>query len=84
MADRSTRLTIRVLLDAANAAGGLRDLGNSTDGIGDKMKKLVAVGAAFAGVTAFVKSAVDAASKLQQSMGGVEAVFKGSAGQVKA
>jgi hypothetical protein len=84
MADRSTRLTIRVLLDAAGAVGGMRELGNSTDGIGDKMKKLVAAGAAFAGVTAFVKTSVDAASRLQQSMGGVEAVFKGSAGTVKA
>ena len=84
MADRSSRLTIRVLLDAAGAAGGLRELGDSTDGVGDKMKKLVAVGAAFAGVTAFVKTSVEAASRLEQSMGGVEAVFKGSAGQVKA
>jgi hypothetical protein len=84
MADRSTRLTIRVLLDAANAAGGLRQLGDQSDGIGDKFKKIAAAGAAFAGVTAFVKGAAEAASKLQQSTGGVEAVFKSSAGQVKA
>jgi hypothetical protein len=83
MADRSTRLTIRVLLDAANAAGGMRELSQSTDSVGDKIGKLAAAGAAFAGVTAFVKAAVDSASRLQQSMGGVEAVFKSSAGQVK-
>jgi hypothetical protein len=71
MADRSTRLTIRVLLDAANAAGGMRELSQSTDSVGDKIGKLAAAGAAFAGVTAFVKAAVDSASRLQQSMGGV-------------
>jgi hypothetical protein len=83
MADRSTRLTIRVLLDAGNAVNELNQLGDEAGGIGGKLGKLAAAGAAFAGVTAFIKGAVDAASNLQQSMGGVEAVFKGSAGQIK-
>ena len=37
MADRSTRLTIRVLLDAAGAAGGMRDLAQSTQINRDKV-----------------------------------------------
>src|SRR4029077_2320194 len=84
MADRSTRLTIRVLLDAAGAVGDLNRLGSSTAGFGDTVKKVAAAGAAFAGITAFIKSAAESASKLQQSTGGVEAVFKSSAGAVKA
>lgn len=83
MADRSTRLTIRVLLDAGNAVGELRDLGNSSQGLGDKIGKIAAAGAAFAGLVGFVKASAEAASRLQQSMGGVEAVFKDSAAQVK-
>jgi hypothetical protein len=79
----SASLSIRVLVDAAQGAAELRGLGDSATGTGDKLKNLVAAGAAFAGVTALIKRAVDAASNLQQSTGGVEAVFKDSASAVK-
>lgn len=80
---RSASLSIRVLVDAAQGAGQLRELGGSADDVGDSFKKMFAAAAAFAGVTAFIKSAVTAASDLQQSTGGVEAVFKSSADAVK-
>jgi hypothetical protein len=83
MADRTTRLSIKVLVDAAKGAGDLNKLGDSAGGITDKFGKIAAGVAAFAGVTAFVKSAADAASNLEQSMGGIEAVFKSSASQVE-
>ena len=83
MAGRSSTLSIRVLVDAAQGAAGLRQLGDSAEGVGDQFKKVFAAAAAFAGVTGFIKSAVDAASRLQQASGGVEAVFKGSASAVK-
>lgn len=83
MAARSATLSIRVLVDAAQGARELNRLGDSASSIGDKFAKVAAAGAAFAGVTAFIKGAVDAASRLQQSTGGVEAVFKDSAGAVK-
>jgi hypothetical protein len=70
-------------VDAAQGAAGLRQLGDASEDAGSKFKQLFAAGAAFAGVTAFIKSAVNAASDLQQSTGGVEAVFKSSASAVK-
>lgn len=84
MAGNSSTLSIRVLVDAAQGARELRQMGDEAQGFGDKLGKIAAAGAAFAGVTAFIKGAAEAASKLQQSTGGVEAVFKGSADQVKA
>jgi hypothetical protein len=83
MAGNSASLSIRVLVDAAQGAGQLRELGNAAGSTGDQFKNMLAAGAAFAGVTAFMKGAVDQASKLQQSTGGVEAVFKSSADAVK-
>ena len=63
MAGRSSTLSIRVLVDAAQGAAGLRQLGDSAEGVGDQFKKVFAAAAAFAGVTGFIKSAVDAASR---------------------
>jgi hypothetical protein len=80
---RSASLSIRVLVDAAQGASELRGLGDSAATTGDQFKQMLGAAAAFAGVTAFIKSAVSAASDLQQSTGGVEAVFKNSASAVK-
>lgn len=83
MASRSASLSIRVLVDAAQGAQQLGKIGDAAGGTTDKLSSMVKAAAAFAGVGAFMKSAVDAASRLQQSSGAVEAVFKGSADAVK-
>jgi hypothetical protein len=83
MAARSASLSIRVLVDAAQGAQQLSKIGDAAGGTTDKLAGMVKAAAAFAGVGAFMKGAVDAASRLQQSSGGVEAVFKGSADAVK-
>jgi hypothetical protein len=83
MAARSASLSIRVLVDAAQGAQQLGRLSDEAEGVGDSFKKMLGAAAAFAGVTGFIKGAVDAASKLQQSTGGVEAVFKSSSSSVK-
>jgi len=83
MASRSASLSIRVLVDAAQGASELRQVGDAAGSTTDKLASMVKAAAAFAGVGAFMQSAVDAASRLQQSSGAVEAVFKGSADAVK-
>ena len=79
----SASLSIRVLVDAAQGAGQLRQLGDAAGDTGSQFDKMFKAAAAFAGVGAFIKSAVTAASNLQQSTGGVEAVFKNSSTAVK-
>lgn len=83
MAARSSTLSIRVDVEAGNAARQLDQVGDKAEGFGDKMSKVAGAAVAFAAVGAFVSKAAEAASKLQQSSGGVEAVFKSSASQVK-
>lgn len=77
-------LTIRVLLNTAGVGAQANQLQSQAEGIGKGFKAAAGAAAAFAGVAAVMKVSVDAASRLQQSMGGVEAVFKDSADQVKA
>jgi hypothetical protein len=79
---RTARL--RVEIDADNKAGpALKDAAGDTKSVGKGIEGMAAAAAAAAGVVAFFGAAAEAASRLQQSTGGVEAVFKSSAGQVK-
>lgn len=78
-------LAVKVIADASQAQA---ELGKTTDSVkktGDTLGKMalpatVALGA----VTAFGKSAVSAASDVEQAMGGLEAVFGKNADQAKA
>lgn len=80
----SVALTLRVLADTSQAAGQLRNLGQETQSFADRAGKAAAVAAGFAAVTGGIMAAANAASKLEQASGGVEAVFKSGAGAVKA
>lgn len=68
------------------AEGGMGKLKQSFSALGVGMKGAAAGAAAFGATAAFAigKQAVDAASKLQQSVGAVDDVFKSSAKQVHA
>ena len=79
----SVALTLRVLADTSQAAGQLRNLGDETASFADRAGKAAAVAAGFAAVTGGIMAAANAASKLEQASGGVEAVFKSGAGAVK-
>jgi hypothetical protein len=81
MATRTARL--RVEIDAQNnASGAMRDVSSDAKGAAENLKGIAAAAAA-SGIVAFFASAADAASKLEQSTGGVAAVFKQSAGQIE-
>jgi hypothetical protein len=79
----SVALTLRVLADTSQAASEMGRLGDSTQSFADRAAKAAAVAAGFAAVGAGIMKAAEAASKLEQATGGVEAVFKSSAGAVK-
>lgn len=82
MANRTARLNVEI--NATNNAGpAMRDVGSDAKGAADGIAGIAAAAAAAAGVVAFFASAAQAASKLEQSTGGVEAVFKSSAGQIQ-
>lgn len=78
---RSAVLSVKVLVDAAQAASELEDVGDSAESMGSKFG---AIGAAIAGagIVAALGEAVAAASDLEQAVGGTEAVFGDSAGQI--
>lgn len=82
---KSAELAVKIIADSRDAVRGLDDTGSKFGKLGGFAKKAGA-GLAVAGglAVAFGKSALDSASALQQSTGGVEAVFKGSAKQMKA
>lgn len=78
-------LSVRILADAKKAQDGFKKVRGSLDKLEGKLKTAsAAMGVASAGVIAFGKQALDAASDLQQSTGGVEAVFKNQADSIKA
>lgn len=84
-------ITVSVLADTKKFSSAMSKLGEETglSKLGNRFKtlgKAVAVGvaAAGAGAVAIGKNAVDAASALEQSMGGVDSIFKETAGQVHA
>lgn len=78
-------LAVKILVDAKNAQTGLNKASGSVSkfqqGLGKAALPAAAVGAAVLGLA---KTAVQSASRMQQAVGGVDAVFKDSAGEVHA
>lgn len=75
---------IRILTDASNAASGIDKATSQFDKFESSMKSLAVPATVVAGaITGIGVTAVNAASELQQSMGGVDAVFGNSANQIK-
>jgi hypothetical protein len=81
---QSATLVVKVIGDTSSASKSIDQTAGRMDKFKSTMGKM-ALPAAVAGaaVIAFGKQAFDAASKTQQAMGGVDAVFKSSAGQIK-
>jgi uncharacterized protein YdbL (DUF1318 family) len=77
-----TQLIVEILTDATKAATGLDKAAGGFEAFADKVKGKLAGALGGAAILGFVKSAVSAASDLQQAMGGVDAVFKSNAAQV--
>lgn len=88
------KVTIAVDLDAKNAQGGINSLKASLSGLGSSFKSVLGAnlvsGALMSGISALTggvkgafSSAISEGAKLQQSIGGIETLFKGSAGTVK-
>lgn len=88
------KVTIAVDLDGKKAQGDINSLKTSLSGLGSSFKSVLGAnlvsGALMSGVNALVggvkgafSSAISEGAKLQQSIGGIETLFKGSAGTVK-
>lgn len=88
------KVTIAVDLDGKKAQGDINSLKTSLSGLGSTFKSVLGAnlvsGALMSGVNALVggvkgafSSAISEGAKLQQSIGGIETLFKGSAGTVK-
>lgn len=88
------KVTIAVDLDGKRAQGDINSLKASLSGLGSSFKSVLGAnlvsGALMSGVNALAggvkgafSSAISEGSKLQQSIGGIETLFKGSAGTVK-
>lgn len=88
------KVTIAVDLDGKKAQGDINSLKTSLSGLGSIFKSVLGAnlvsGALMSGVNALVggvkgafSSAISEGAKLQQSIGGIETLFKGSAGTVK-
>ena len=84
MAGRSPILSIKVIADTLSAQAGLKGLGDTAGGVGSTVKGLaIPAGIALGAITVFGKGAVDAASEVEQSFGGLESVFGDTADQAK-
>ncbi|HFI0618765.1 TPA: tail tape measure protein [Streptococcus suis] len=88
------KVTIAVDLDGKKAQGDINSLKASLSGLGSTFKSVLGAnlvsGALMSGVNALAggvkgafSSAISEGAKLQQSIGGIETLFKGSAGTVK-
>ncbi|HEU6363757.1 TPA: hypothetical protein VVT24_000516 [Streptococcus pneumoniae] len=88
------KVTIAVDLDGKKAQGDINSLKSSLGGLGSAFKSVLGAnlvsGALMSGVSALTggvksafSSAIDEGAKLQQSIGGIETLFKDSAGTVK-
>ena len=83
MAGKTAILSVRILGDSSGAQKAFRRAEKSLDRWEDRTKKAaVAMTAASAGILAFGKKAVDAASDMEQSVGAVESVFKDQSEQM--
>lgn len=88
------KVTIAVDLDGKKAKGDINSLKSSLGGLGSAFKSVLGAnlvsGALMSGISALTggvksafSSAIDEGAKLQQSIGGIETLFKDSAGTVK-
>lgn len=88
------KVTIAVDLDGKKAQGDINSLKSSLGGLGSAFKSVLGAnlvsGALTSGISALTggvksafSSAIDEGAKLQQSIGGIETLFKDSAGTVK-
>ncbi|QGH01450.1 tail tape measure protein [Streptococcus dysgalactiae] len=88
------KVTIAVDLDGKKAQGDINSLKASLSGLGSTFKSVLGanlvssalmsgVSALTGGVKGAFSSAISEGAKLQQSIGGIETLFKGSAGKVK-
>lgn len=83
MAGRSAVLAVKIVTDAKGAQAGLDQAARKVGGLERAAGRLAKPAAlAFGALALGAKKAVSSASDLQQSIGGVEAVFGKSAGQV--
>ena len=77
-------LSVRMLGDSRGARQAVAETTGALDKLEERTKKAaVAMSAVSAGVVAFGKQAFEAASDLQQSAGGVQAVFGDTADKIK-
>jgi phage-related protein len=84
MAGKSLTLLLKILADATNAQKGLGSLDKSVAGVQSTRAGLaIPTGIAFAAVGTFALGTAQAASEAEQSLGGVDAVFKDNADTVK-
>jgi hypothetical protein len=85
MASKTAILSVRVVTDAKQGTEGMEKAARGVERFQAGLDRLtVPAAAAGAAVVALGKRALDSASALEQSTGGVEAVFKAHADQVKA
>lgn len=88
------KVTIAIDLDGKKAQGDINSLKSSLGGLGSTFKSVLGAnlvsGALMSGISALTggikgafSSAISEGAKLQQSIGGIDTLFKGSAGKVK-
>ena len=84
MAGKSTTLTVKILTDASQAAKGTKQAASTYQKFESTVDKMVPAAAAVSGALLLAgKGAVDAASRTQQAMGALDAVFGKNADVVK-
>jgi hypothetical protein len=84
MAGNTALLVIKILADAKDAIKGIDSTASSADKFKGGLDNLTAPALAAVGAIGLIgKQAIDSASELQQSMGGIEAVFGDAAGAAK-
>jgi phage-related protein len=85
VANKTAVLSVRVVTDAKQGTKGMDDMATGVQKFEQKLDRLaVPAGVALAAIGGLAKGAIDSASALQQSTGGVESVFAEHAAQVKA
>lgn len=83
MAGRSAVLAIRIIADSRQARGELDQTGQAAGRFSSTMKRAALPAAALVtGLGAIAKSAIDSASALQQSTGGVASIYGKYAGEI--
>src|SRR6478752_648051 len=79
MASNQTQLTVQIITDATRAAQGLNETAGKFESFAKKAAGAVAGAFAVDKILEFGKAAVEAASNLEQAIGGVNLVFGASA-----